>query len=393
MERRRARVLFRDEAAGILEETPAGGTVFSYLDKWAETIACALPAGQRRFPWDAGLHPVFQNLGPEGWLRQRQARSGRIEQEDDLGLLLRYGRDCIGAISVVPDDPLHPPETPPGGTPADATIRSHRTVSGVQMKLLAWKDGDVFRPATDDSPATHIAKYAPESQPALVRNEFLSLGLARDVLGASEVTKAELGEVEGIPGLALLIERFDRTPDGRKLRMEDFAQILLRPRGNDFRGKYDGSYEEVTEAIGRHSARPQIDRARFFSALVFNLVIGNADAHLKNWSLLERPEGLRLSPQYDLVNTLHYGPVYESSTALALGDAHMTIDAVDRDVLLSFADRIGLPRRVASERLNALLRGFQQSRWIEPPRGEPPEGFVSRYREIVENACARLQER
>src|SRR3546814_1162819 len=94
--------------------------------------------------------------------------------------------------------------------------------------------------------------------------------------------------------------------------MEDFAQILMRPREADFKGKYQGSYEEVAAAIDRHSARPQIDRARFFSALVFNLIIGNADAHLKHWSLLERPEGLRLSPQYDPLNTLLYGSAYST---------------------------------------------------------------------------------
>jgi len=175
--------------------------------------------------------------------------------------------------------------------------------------------------------------------------------------------------------------------------MEDFTQILLRPRGNDFKGKYQGSYEQVAAAIDRHSARPQIDRARFFSALVFNLIIGNADAHLKNWSLLERPEGLRLSPQYDLVNTLHYGAAYSTGSALAIGGTHMAIDAVHGDALLRFADRIGLPPKAANQRLKAVLRGFQRTKRIEPPDGEPPQGFINRYREIVGNACARLQER
>lgn len=394
MDVRRAHVLFKGREAGYLEETPQGGTVFSYRDDWTETIACALPVTERRFSWDAGLHPVFQNLGPEGWLRQQQARAGQTEQEDDFGLLLRYGRDCIGAISVRPAGELEPLEPlPSNDASASAATGSRRTVSGVQKKLLAWKDGDRFRPATDDSPATYIAKYAPESQPALVRNESLCLALAREILGTSEVTKFQLGEVEGIPGFALLVERFDRTPDGEKHRMEDFAQILLRPRGNDFNGKYEGSYEEIAEAIDRHSARPQIDRARFFSALVFNLIIGNADAHLKNWSLLERPEGLRLSPQYDLVNTLHYAAAYGPGTALAIGGAHMAIDAVNGDVLLRFAERIGLPPKAANERLKAVLRGFQRSRRLTPSGGEPPEGFINRYREIVGNACARLQER
>src|SRR3546814_11997940 len=87
-----------------------------------ETFACALPAAERRSNWDVGLHPVFQNLGPEGWLRQRQARAGRIEQEDDFGLLLRYGRDCIGAISVEPVNQADPAAPPSHDTPTEAAI-------------------------------------------------------------------------------------------------------------------------------------------------------------------------------------------------------------------------------------------------------------------------------
>src|SRR3546814_2872617 len=87
---------------------------------------------------------------------------------------------------------------PSHDTPTEAAIGSHRTISGVQRKLLSRKDGDRFRTATDDGPATHIAKYAPDSQPTLVRNEFISLSLARDALGDSEVTKCGLGEVEGV---------------------------------------------------------------------------------------------------------------------------------------------------------------------------------------------------
>src|SRR3546814_14669677 len=71
------------------------------ISDWSSDV-CSSDLTQRRFRWDAGLHPVLQNLGPEGWLRRQQARSGHVEQEDDLGILLRYGRDCIGAISVEP---------------------------------------------------------------------------------------------------------------------------------------------------------------------------------------------------------------------------------------------------------------------------------------------------
>ena len=392
MNLRRAHILYKDQVAGLVEETPQNGTEFTYREDWSQTIACALPIEEKRVAWPRGLHPVFENLGPEGWLRRKQALAGQVAVEDDFGLLLRYGADCIGALSVLPaDTPERQAEAHSGDRLADAATEARRTVSGVQIKLLAWHDGTRFRPATDDSPATHIAKYAPAAHPDLLRNEILSLKLASDILGPEEVTRFENGPVEGIPEPALLVERFDRTPDGGKLRLEDFAQILTRPRGNDFQGKYDGSYEEIAEGIDRYSARPAIDLARFFSALVFNLLIGNADAHLKNWSLLERPEGLRLSPQYDLLNTLLYGD-YDGRTALALCGDKVALDAVDRPLVLHFAERIGLPRRAADLRLADLKRRLARSNRLQPPPAEPPDGFVNRYSDVVRNACARILE-
>ena len=341
--------------------------------------------------WPVGLHPVFQQFGPEGWLRQQQARAGRVDEEDDFGLLLRYGTDCIGAISVRPADGTESrAEVRFDDATANAATAESRTLSGVQKKILSWRDGERFKPATDDSPATHIAKYAPDSQPGLVRNELHSLALARELLGENEVTRFQAGRVEDIDGHALLVERFDRTPQGDKLRMEDFTQVLARPRGNNFMGKYQGSYEDIAEGIATHSARPRIDLARLFSALVFNLLIGNADAHLKNWSLLERPEGLRLSPQYDLLNTLLYGGAYGTRTALAIGGAKVPLDEINRRLVLGFADHIGLPPRAAALRLETLRRRLSRSRRLEPPSAEPPDGFLNRYREVVRNACNRI---
>lgn len=402
---RRAQILFKDRLAGRLAETADGGSVFTYDADCRAAIACALPLDAPRVSWRGGLHPVFQNLGPEGWLRQQQARAGHLEGEDDFGLLLRYGADCIGALSVVPEDgsATEDDAAAPGAGPADAAADAasaasaasaaagaHRTVSGVQPKLLAWQDGALFRPATDASPASHIAKYAPADRADLLRNELHSLALAAEILGPAEVTRFAPGRLEGIPGPALLVERFDRTAEGAKLRLEDFAQVLVRPRGADFRGKYQGSYEEIAAAIARHSARPAIDRGRFFAALVFGLLIGNADAHLKNWSLLERPEGLRLAPQYDLLNTLIYGGDYGRRTALAIGGDTVPIEAVDRPLVLAFAERIGLPARAAAQGLERLRRRFAGSRRLSPPAAEPPDGFLSRYAAIVRTACARI---
>ncbi|MFV3130466.1 type II toxin-antitoxin system HipA family toxin [Niveispirillum sp. KHB5.9] len=384
---RTAQVLFRGQRAGLLSETAAGGSRFVYDTGWTQDIGCGLPVSAGEHGWSVGLHPFFQHLGAEGWLRERQARAGRIEDQDDFGLLLRYGGDCIGAVSVLPTDPAAQPAADPAWS--DEAPPGH-TISGVQRKLLAFQNAKHFHPATIDSPATHIAKFNHASNDSLVRNEFLSLSLAAHILGADQVTGFRNSFVEGYEEPCLLVTRFDRTGDGAKLRMEDFAQILARPRGNDYRGKYAGSYEEVADAITRHSARPVIDLNRFFRQLVISVLIGNADAHLKNFSLLETPAGMRLSPAYDLLNTLHYGGSYDRRTALTLCGAHQPLDRIDAALLLDFAEAIGLPDRAARRALRDLATRAAASPKLVPPAGEGVDGFVHRYADIVHAACARV---
>jgi len=382
---RSAEVLFKDAVAGTLEETAGGGTRFTYASEWRTPIACCFPPERREYEWPNGLHPFFQHLGPEGWLRERQARVAHIAEEDDFGLLLRYGADCIGAVGIrnvagtAKLDPI-----------TEETVTPGHTISGVQRKLLVVKKKDGFHPAAATGPAPYIAKFNSDALPTLVRNEALSLRWSAAVLGVKEVTAFALGQVVPQNETALIVTRSDRTPDGQKLRLEDFAQILSKPRGQDYSGKYEASYEEAAEVIKNYSARPEIDLARFFTRLILFVLIGNADAHLKNFSLLETPTGLRLSPLYDVVNTALYEH-YDQALALRLGGEKIQLEAVTRPLLEEFARRIGLPER-AIQQIFADLRGRvrKASRVLEPPEAEGADGFITRFGEIVSRACLRL---
>lgn len=345
--------------------------------------------GTRDHYWRGGLLPFFEHLAPEGWLRGRQARAGGTANQDDLGLLLNYGADCIGAVGILPADketPVHPIEE---DLVDEAATTAGRTLSGVQKKLLAYQADNGFRPSVEiTDPATHIAKFNREDLPTIVQNEHLSLSLAREVLGEAEVTKANLGKLREIDGIALLVERFDREGDER-LRLEDFAQILNKPRGRTFDGKYEGSYEEAAAVVTRHSARGRIDLNRFFRLVVFNLVLGNADAHLKNFSLLERPEGLRLSPAYDLINTLAY-PIYDQITALSIGGKKRQFDTLDRAIVERFGTDIGLPEAAVHRALEELGRKFASARTLDLGDKVQPDDFRVRYREIVQSHTQRI---
>ncbi|URW75902.1 HipA domain-containing protein [Sphingomonas donggukensis] len=378
---------YKRQFAGTLREVGAG-TRFEYHDGWNETIACSLPVSKRDHYWPTGLFPFFEHLAPEGWLRARQARAARASDQDDLGLLLRFGADCIGAVGVRPPGGLPEPGTDGDALEAAVTTPG-RTLSGVQRKLLAHRaDSGGFVPSHQlADPATHIAKLNAIDRPTLVQNEALSLGLAREVLGSAEITEASIGAVAGIDGIALLVERFDRVGENQ-LRLEDFAQILGRPHGRDFNGKYNGSYEEAAGVVAAHSARARIDLDRFFRLVVFNFVIGNADAHLKNFSLLERPEGLRLSPAYDLVSTLLYD--FDPETGLEIGGRKRPIDTLDRGIVEAFGAEIGLPPAAVRRALDQLGQRFAKAKTPALPERIEPTDFRLRYRDLVTRLATKI---
>jgi serine/threonine-protein kinase HipA len=390
MDVRAADILFKDQIAGRLEETASGGTRFTYGKAWQTQIACSLPILQREHEWAQGVHPFFQHLGPEGWLREKQARVGHIAQEDDFGLLLRYGADCIGAVGVQPVPGADVPEI----TTTEVTASPGRTISGIQRKLLVLQDDQSFTPAGPTGFAPYIAKLNSESERvgSLVRNEFLSLRWSAELLGKNEVNAFALGQVAILNEQALIVTRFDRKPDGAKLRLEDFAQILNKPSARGAGGKYDAAYEDVAAVIRQHSTRPEIDLARFFRRLVVFVLVGNCDAHLKNFSLLETETGLRLSPAYDIVNTALYDG-FDQNIALSVDGRKPHLDQVTRALLTDFGRSIGLPARIIDQTFSELqTRVRRAAGLLTPPPGEPPEGFIHRYSEIVSRACQRILE-
>jgi len=114
--------------------------------------------------------------------------------------------------------------------------------------------------------------------------------------------------------LAYITKRIDRTKKG-KLAMEDMCQLTERLTED----KYYGSYEQIGKAILKHSVTPGLDVVNFFELVIFSFLTGNADMHLKNFSLLEQPGmGMTLSPAYDLVNTALVNPADEEEMALTL---------------------------------------------------------------------------
>lgn len=139
-----------DLYAGELRQEPGGRCVFTYDEGYLAArrpaIAFTLPLSSAPYVNEHGLHPFFDNLVAEGWLKNAQARALKINAEDRFALLLAFGHDCAGAVGIV--DPTQLRELPAdlGDPTAVAALKSRGSLSGVQPKLLAVKEGRRFRP-------------------------------------------------------------------------------------------------------------------------------------------------------------------------------------------------------------------------------------------------------
>lgn len=218
------------------------------------------------------------------------------------------------------------------------------SISGVQPKLSMSRQGSRLVPVATGG--QFILKPQTERFPLLPQNENLCMNIA----GLLEIDTPPHGLFDlrdGSP--AYLVRRFDRTPDGKKLRCEDFAQIL----GED--DKYTGSMERIGKKIRELSAVSGLDVQLFFERVLMNFLLGNGDAHLKNFSMLESADGgLRLSPAYDIVCSKVVIPM-EADCALTLNGKQNKIGRGDFE---QFAATIKIPPKVVVGIFDRFRQGY-----------------------------------
>jgi len=311
-------VFFRKEVAGTLEQIPDGRFAFtyapSYLDEGRVQIAYSLPL-QKEPHYSFGLHAFFDNLVAEGWLARAQARALGIRGDDRFARLLAFGLDCPGALSVVDPKPSSAPDLTHGSSEEIAALTNRASISGVQPKLFAVQEGKKFRPAQRGEPSTHIAKLSSPELRHLVELEYLTTNAARVLLPTDEVVTVEVAPVEKIQGHCLLVRRFDRAEHGEKIHFEEFNQLFARPAD----AKYEGSYGEMAEFIRVHqTVQREIDIDKLFRRVLVCILLGNNDAHSKNFALLYTDEGFRLAPFYDIVAPSVYPRFRRTGLALKI---------------------------------------------------------------------------
>jgi len=316
-------------------------------------------------PVQTRVMPFFSNLLPEGRLRAYLAERAGVDPEREFFLLWVLGQDLPGALTIRPaDGGAWPPDANDGPTlPAEERENALRfSLAGVQLKFSAIDEArhGLTIPAKGVG-GSWIVKLPAREFDGVPENEYSMMTLAR--LAGIDVPAVKLvdidairnlpGGIESLKGQSLAIERFDRLAGGSTVHIEDFAQIFgVYP--ND---KYKkASYMNIASVIAAEGG--ERDVAEFIRRLTFNTLIGNADMHLKNWSMIypDRRQAV-LAPAYDFVSTVAY---LEEKTAALTFSRTKRFDQFTEDELSHLAARAKLPEKFVLDNARETVALFHE---------------------------------
>ncbi|MDA3934287.1 MAG: HipA domain-containing protein [Gammaproteobacteria bacterium] len=380
MNGRSLRASINQAQVGTLQEV-GGLWSFHYATDWLDNplgfaLSPHLPLTTESLLDGASQRPVqwyFDNLLPEAGQRDLLARDAKLDVANAFGLLACYGAESAGSLTLLPPDAAPQTDEPLRPLPddaLDARIRQlpkapltqaaskRMSLAGAQHKLaVVLQEGALYEPA-GATPSTHILKpdHPDEDYPHAVINEWFVMRLAKRLgLDVPDVHRRY------VPSPVYLIDRFDRIPDTngwQRRHVIDACQLL----GLDRSFKYSQGSMESLAALANACRSPAVARHRLFGWLVFNVLVGNSDAHLKNLSFLVSHEGVQLAPFYDLLSVATYdSPAFDKKgwpahTQLAWpiqGMRHFS--DINRGLLLEAGKSLNLAKGTA-ERLLENLR-------------------------------------
>jgi serine/threonine-protein kinase HipA len=348
------KIYLKDIYAGRLQEEPGGRCVFTYDPTYLEreqpaAIAHTLPRRAEPYVSERGLHPFFDNLVAEGWFRNAQARALGIDPGSRFALLLGFGHDLAGAVSVEDPEPAERRQLDHADAATIAALLGRASLSGIQRKLLVVRDGKSYRPVGPDELSTHIAKLPSGNLTNLLELEYLTTLAVRTLLPGDETVDMDIVHLPSINDDALIIPRFDRTSTGKRVHFEEFNQLLGKYSGDD---KYEGAYEDLGQFILRTPSCIPAEADRLLRRILASLLVGNTDAHFKNFAMFHARDGLRLTPAYDLVAASFY-PEYQSIALSVAGAGTMAIGSLQAKHFLRMAQGFGVTE-------DALLSAVEQ---------------------------------
>ncbi len=323
-------VYFHEKLIGQLKQTDRGDLSFTYRANWlndakATRISCSLPLQQGSFK-RSDCHAFFGGILPEENQRKIIAKNLGISAKNDFSMLEKIGGECAGALSFIAHGETLNPQNRDYHELTDSALSNilkelpskpllageqgiRLSLAGVQDKLALYVEEEKFFIPLNNAPSTHILKPNFGVYHDVIFNEAFCLDLAKQAgLPVAESTLKKTGDID-----YLLIKRYDRAFQSAessskkimRVHQEDFCQALGISSENKYQNEGGPSLKKCFSLIRAESSTPVIDLEKMINAIIFNYLIGNCDAHGKNFSLLYL-DRLQLAPLYDLVCTLYY---------------------------------------------------------------------------------------
>ena len=290
-----------------------------------------------------GVPPWFANLLPEGPLRELVAKRAGVNPAREYFLLSVLGADLPGAVVIAPSEdselPINEKEIIEAAEDAEGAELKF-SLAGIQLKFSALRDDRGLTIPVHGVGGDWIVKLPDQRYPSVPENEHTMLTwAAASGIDVPQLDLVQVSAIHGLPreihnlgGVALAVRRFDRAENDERVHIEDFAQVLnLPPREKCG----SANYETLARVI--NAACPPGDLDEYIRRVVFIVLCGNGDAHLKNWSIAY-PNGRNpvLAPAYDLVCTVAY--ISDDQLGLNLA-GNKSFDRVNQEAFKRFAQR------------------------------------------------------
>jgi len=334
-------IFWGDRLVGTLSRHTKGRVRFQYSPDWvseiSRPISLSLPCQEKTFPQGVST-AFFENLLPESDVRSVLAFNNRFNKKDTFSFLEHFGQDCAGALSIFPEEQsldrtpwcyaditkdliksLDIIEKHPGERQLYSEMQPTRlSIAGAQDKLpVYFADNRFYLPTNAGSATTHIIKPAAPRFPGIQRNEAFCMALAGNIgLRVPETSLFQIGRHD-----LYVVERFDRQilPERvARVHQEDFCQALGITADKKYQvgggPNFDRCRLLIDESLPHQSLKI---RSEWVAVLAFNYIIGNHDAHGKNFSIIHGRE-IKMAPYYDLLSTMAYDHL-EQHFAMSIG--------------------------------------------------------------------------
>lgn len=371
----RLNVFLYEHHVGELIQNDSGEMIFSYLESWvnhpqAVRLSYSLPLRVEPFRRNE-CKGFFSGLLAEQEKRSIIAKNLGISERNDFSMLEKIGGECAGAVTFLPP-----------GTELPAASSTYRklkeselaqilrelpnrplmagetgvrlSLAGAQGKLPVAYGVEGTKLPLESTPSSHIIKPPNPRFPDLVYNEAFCMRLAEAI--KIPTAHAEVMCAEDID--YLLVTRYDRVLDKQgiwhKIHQEDFCQAFNISPDHKYQSEGGLSIRQSFDLVRTVSALPVVDIQYLLEAVIFNYIIGNCDAHGKNFSLLYQRglAGCRLTPLYDLLSTIYYAD-HTTHMAMKIGETYDVTKVIRRD-FEKMAEMVGLSVPLVRERVGSV---------------------------------------